>query len=103
MARQVRTRPQNLQEQLMPCAQFEALEAPRQARPDWGVNSDESTVNDNDVNDDAEDAGDPQGEPDLVKKRIRKDTVNLTCLRESFSSAKEQRIDHHHGCTPTLH
>ncbi len=77
MARQARTRPQNLQEKLMPCAQFEALEARCQARCDRGINSDELTVEDNNDDDDAEDAGDPQGEPALVETRICKDTVNM--------------------------
>jgi hypothetical protein len=43
----------------MPCAQFEALEAHCQARHDWGINSDKSTVKDNDDNNDAEEAEDP--------------------------------------------
>jgi hypothetical protein len=50
------TRPQTLQERLMPCTQFEALEARCQARHDKGVDSNESTVDDNN---NAEDAGDP--------------------------------------------
>jgi hypothetical protein len=43
----------------MPCAQYEALEACCQARHEQGVDSDESTINDDDDNDNAEDAGDP--------------------------------------------
>ncbi len=58
----------------MPCAQFEALEACHQAQHERGVNSDKSTVNDNN---NAEEAEDPQGEPSLFKKRICKDTVNI--------------------------
>ncbi len=68
--------PQNLQERLMPRAQFEALERIRQARHDRGVDSDKSTVKDGNDND-AEDAGDPQGEPDLLETRIRETTVDM--------------------------
>ncbi len=68
--------PQNLQERLMPCAQFEALERCRQAQNERGVDSDELTVKvDNDNN--TEDAGNPQGEPALLKTRIRKTTVDM--------------------------
>ncbi len=41
-----------------------------------GVDSDESTIEDNKDNN-AEDAGDPQGEPALLKTRIRKTTVDM--------------------------
>jgi hypothetical protein len=71
----------------MPRAQFEALEAYCQVWHDQGINSDKSTVKGNDGNDDAEVAGDPQGEPALVKTRIAR--TQSTCLRESFSLAKE--------------
>jgi hypothetical protein len=77
MARPMRTRPQTLQERLMPCAQFEALEAHCQAWCEWGVNSDKSTVKDNNDDDNAEEAEDPQGDPALIKTRIHKDTVNM--------------------------
>jgi hypothetical protein len=60
----------------MPCAQFEALEACCQARREGGIDSNKSTVNDNNY-DDAEDAGDPQGEPALLETRIRKTTVDM--------------------------
>ncbi len=44
----------------MPRAQFEALERCQQAWHDWGVDSNESTVDDNNDNDDGvEDAGYP--------------------------------------------
>ncbi len=69
-------RPQNLQESLMPRAQFEALERRRQARREQGVDSDKSTIKDDSKND-AEDAGDPQGEPALLKTRICKTTVGM--------------------------
>jgi hypothetical protein len=46
-------------------------------RHDQGVNSDELTVKDNDDNDNAEEAEDPQLEPALVETRICKDTVNM--------------------------
>jgi hypothetical protein len=52
-----RMHPQNLQTRLMPCAQFEALERRRQVRRERGIDSDKSTIED-DNNDDAEDAGD---------------------------------------------
>jgi hypothetical protein len=61
----VRLRPQNLQERLMSCAQFEALERRRQARCKRGVDCNKSTVKDDNDND-TEDAGDPQGEPALL-------------------------------------
>jgi hypothetical protein len=78
MARGYPTRicPQSLQERLMPCAQFEALEACCQAWREQGVDSDKSTINDGDDNN-AEDAGDPQGEPALLETRIRKITVDM--------------------------
>ncbi len=60
----------------MPHAQFEALEAHRQARRERGIDSDKSTVDDDD-NNDAEDAGDPQGEPALLETRIRENTVDM--------------------------
>jgi hypothetical protein len=83
----LRLRFQNLQEGLMPRAQFEALERCRQARRNREVDSDKSIVKD-DNNNDAEDAGDPQGEPALLETRIR-GTKMWTCSRESFSLARE--------------
>jgi hypothetical protein len=77
MARQARTHPQTLQERLMPCAKVEALEAHCQVQCEQGIDSDESTVDDNDNNDHAEDAGDPQGEPALLETRICKNTVDM--------------------------
>jgi hypothetical protein len=64
-----RMRPQNLEERLMPCAQFEALERCQQAQRKWGIDSDKSTIED-DNNNNAEDASDPQGEPALLETRI---------------------------------
>jgi hypothetical protein len=61
----------------MPPAQFEAQEAHCQARHDQSIDSDISTVKDDNDNDDAEEAEDPQGDPALVETRIRKDTVNM--------------------------
>jgi hypothetical protein len=60
----------------MPCTEFEALEQIRQARCDKGIDSDELTVKDNNGND-AEDAGDPQGETALLETRIRKTTMDM--------------------------
>jgi hypothetical protein len=62
----LRLRPQNLQERLMPRAQFEALERRRQVQCKRGVDSDESTVKDDNDNN-ADDAGDPQGEPAFLE------------------------------------
>jgi hypothetical protein len=45
-------------------------------RHEQGVDSNESTVEDNNDNN-AEDAGDPQGEPALLKTRIHKTTVDM--------------------------
>jgi hypothetical protein len=61
----------------MPCAQFEALKACCQARHEQGVDSNELTVKDDNDDDYAEEAEDPQGDPALVETRIRKDTVNI--------------------------
>jgi hypothetical protein len=58
----------------MPYAHFEALEACHQARRDWGIDFDETTV---DNNNDTEDAGGPQGELALLKTRICKNTVDM--------------------------
>jgi hypothetical protein len=60
----------------MPHAQFEALERCRQARHERGVDSKKLTIKD-DNNDDAEDAGDPQGEPAFLKTRIHKTTLDM--------------------------
>ncbi len=60
----------------MPCTQFEALERRQQARSEQGIDSDKSTVKDDD-DDNAEDAGDPQGEPAFLKTRSRKTTVDM--------------------------
>jgi hypothetical protein len=68
----LRTRPQTLQERLMPHAQFEALERRRQARHDRGVDSDESTVQDEDKDED-----DPQEEAAPLEARIRETTVDM--------------------------
>jgi hypothetical protein len=70
-------RPQNLQERLMPHTQFEALEARCQARHEQGVDSNELTIDDDDNNNDAKDAGDPQGEPALLETRTRMNTVDM--------------------------
>ncbi len=61
----------------MPWAQFKALEACCKAQRERGMDSNESTIDDDDNDDNAEDAGDPQGDPALVKTRICKDTINM--------------------------
>jgi hypothetical protein len=60
----------------MPHAQFEALERRRQARHERGIDYNESTIKD-DSDNNAEDSGDPQGEPALLEKRIHKTTVDM--------------------------
>ncbi len=72
----MRLHPPNLQERLMPCTQFEALERGQQTWCKRGIDSNELTVKDNN-DDDAEDAGGPQGELALLKTRIRKTTVDM--------------------------
>jgi hypothetical protein len=56
----------------MPRAQFEALKQRRQAWRDRGVDSDKSTVQDED-----EDKDDPQEEAALLEARIRKTTIDM--------------------------
>ncbi len=72
----MRSRPQTLQKRLMPCTQFEALEAHYLARCERGIDSNKLTIHDDD-NNDAEDAGDPQGKPALLETRIRETTVEM--------------------------
>ncbi len=60
----------------MPCTQFEAPEARCQALCERGINSNESTIDDDD-NNDAEELGDPQGEPARLETRNRKTTVDM--------------------------
>jgi hypothetical protein len=67
---------QNLQERLMPHAQFEARERVRQAWRKRGVDSDKSTVQDEDE-DDGDDGDDPQKEAASLEARIRKTIVDM--------------------------
>jgi hypothetical protein len=60
----------------MPCAQFEALERHQQARREQGVDSNKLTIKNNNDNN-AEDAGDPQGGPALLETRIHETTVDM--------------------------
>jgi hypothetical protein len=69
----LRTCPQTLQERLMPCAKFEALKRRRQAWRDRGVDSDESTVQE----EDNEDEDGPREEAAPLKARIRETTVDM--------------------------
>jgi hypothetical protein len=62
---------------LMPCAQFKTLKACCKAQREGGINSDESTFDDNDNTDNAEEAEDSQVDLTLVETRIRKDTINM--------------------------
>ena len=73
----LRMRPQTLHERLMPRAQFEALEAHCHAWHEQGIDSDKLTVKDNDDNDNAKEAEDPQRDLALVETRIHKDTANM--------------------------
>jgi hypothetical protein len=72
----LRLRPQNLQERLMTHAQFEALERCQQARCKRSIDSEKSTVEDNN-DDNTEDAGDHQGEPALLETRIHATTLDM--------------------------
>jgi hypothetical protein len=74
--RPYRVRPQNLQVRLMPCAQFEAWERVRQARRKRGIDSDKSTIQDEDE-DDSDDGDDPQAEAAPLEARIRETTVDM--------------------------
>jgi hypothetical protein len=74
--RPYRVRPQNLQERLMPCAQFEARERVRQAWRERGVDSDKSNVQDKDE-DDGDNGDDPQEEAAPLKARICETTVDM--------------------------
>jgi hypothetical protein len=56
----------------MPCAQFEALKQRRQARHDRGIESDKSTIQDEDKDED-----DPQEEAAPLKARIWETTVDM--------------------------
>ncbi len=60
----------------MPHTQFEALEKCQQAQHEQGIDSDESTVKNNNDKD-AEDAGDPQEEPALLETRIHETTMDM--------------------------
>jgi hypothetical protein len=68
----LRTRPQTLQERLMPRAQFEALERCQQAWRDRGVDSDKSTIQDED-----KDEVDLQEEAAPLEARIHETTVDM--------------------------
>ncbi len=72
----LRMRPQTFHEQLMPHAQFEALEQCRQARCDRGVDSDEETIRD-ETKDEDEDEDNSQEEPAPLKARIHTTTVDM--------------------------
>ncbi len=60
----------------MPCAQFEARERVRQARRKRGVNSDKSTVQDEDK-EDGDDKDDPQEEAVPTKASIHQTTLGM--------------------------
>jgi hypothetical protein len=72
----------------MPCAQFEALKRCRQAWHDRGIDSNESTIKD-DNNDDAKMQVTLKGNGLSLKQESARPP--WTCSRESFSSAREQQ------------
>jgi hypothetical protein len=74
--RPYKVRPQNLQERLMPCAQFEARKRVRQARRKRGIDSDKSTIQGKDE-DDGDNGADLQAEAAPLEARIRKTTVDM--------------------------
>ena len=70
-----RLRPQTWREMLMPCTQFKALEARRQATRDRGKDSDKSTIRDEDEDEDGDD--DLQEDAVPLEARIRQTTVDM--------------------------
>ncbi len=66
-------RAQTWQEMLMPCAQYNALEARHNARCEQGINSEKLTDNNNN----AEEAENPQVDLTLVEARIHDNTINM--------------------------
>ncbi len=58
---------------IMPCAQFETLKARQQPWRDWGMDSNESTVRDEDKDSDK----DPREDAVLLEARIRQTTVDM--------------------------
>jgi hypothetical protein len=89
--RPYRMRPQNLQERLMPCAQFEAQERVRQARRKRGVDSDKATVQDKDE-DDGDNGDDPQEEAAPLEARIRDTTVDMFKQVHLFSQGAAEAL-----------
>ncbi len=59
----------------MPCAQFEALKAHPQAWRDWGIDSDELTIQDEDENKDGD--NDLQEDAVPLEARIHQPTVDM--------------------------
>ncbi len=74
--RPYRVRPQNLQERLIPRAWFEARERVRQARRERGIDSDKSTIQDEDK-DDGDNGDDLQEEAAPLEARIRETTIDM--------------------------
>jgi hypothetical protein len=83
-----RLRPQTRREMLMPCAQFEAFEVSRQAWHDRGVDSDESTIRDED--EDNED--DPQEDAIPLEARTRQTTVDMFKQVRLFSQGAAEAL-----------
>jgi hypothetical protein len=76
----------------MPRAQLEALQARRQAQREQGMDSNKSTINDGDDDDNAEDAGDPQGEQALLQTRICTNTVDMVKRVLLFSQGSAEAL-----------
>jgi hypothetical protein len=89
--RPYRVRPQNLQERLMPCAQFEARERVRQAWRKRGIDSDESTVQDEDE-DKGDDGDDLQEEAAPLEARICKTTIDMFKQVPLFSQGAAEAL-----------
>jgi hypothetical protein len=78
----------------MPCAQFEALEQRQQARHDRGVDSVESTVQDEDKDEDEDGEDDPQEEAAPLKARIQTTTIDMfKCVLLFSQGAAEALYD----------
>jgi hypothetical protein len=71
-----KVRPQNLQERLMPCAQFEARKRVRKVWSKRGVDSDEETNQDKDE-DDGDKGDDPHEKAAFLEARIRETTMDM--------------------------
>jgi hypothetical protein len=74
----------------MPWAQYEALERRRQAWRDQGIDSDESTVQDEDEDEDRND--DPQEDAVPLEARIHQTTVDMFKQVHLFSQGAAEAL-----------